>query len=44
LGTFTEVAWSALHGLIMLTRGGRLPEVNQELRLTILVDRLQAEA
>jgi AcrR family transcriptional regulator len=44
LGTLTEVAWSALHGLVMLTRGGRLPRTNQKLRLTILVDQFQAEA
>lgn len=37
--TFTEVAWSALHGLATLDRGGRLrPELRAE-RLEILVAR-----
>jgi hypothetical protein len=43
-GTLTEVAWGALHGLVTLTRGGRLPRANQELRLAVLVEQLQAEA
>ncbi|WP_412544199.1 TetR/AcrR family transcriptional regulator [Longispora sp. K20-0274] len=38
--TFTEVGWSALHGLVTLTRGGRLRPDLAEQRLTILVDQL----
>ncbi|GIG56327.1 TetR family transcriptional regulator [Longispora fulva] len=38
--TFTEVGWSALHGLVTLTRGGRLRPDLAERRLTILVDQL----
>ncbi|PZG02307.1 TetR/AcrR family transcriptional regulator [Micromonospora deserti] len=30
--TFTEVGWSLLHGVVMLTRGGRLRPQAQELR------------
>ncbi|MFG2812939.1 TetR/AcrR family transcriptional regulator [Streptomyces sp. NPDC048410] len=37
---FTEVFWAALHGLATLTRAGRLPPGDAELRLGLLVDRL----
>ncbi|MDF5757342.1 TetR/AcrR family transcriptional regulator [Spongiactinospora sp. TRM90649] len=37
-----EVAWSALHGLIVLSRGGRLPAAGREARLTLLLDQLSA--
>ncbi len=37
-----EVAWSALHGLIVLSRGGRLPASGHEARLTLLLDQLSA--
>lgn len=39
-GLFTEVAWAALHGLVTLTRAGRLPADHTEERLDILTDRL----
>jgi AcrR family transcriptional regulator len=39
-GTFTEVCWSALHGLITLNRDGRLSPGDQEKRLAMLVDLL----
>ncbi|MEV4320574.1 TetR/AcrR family transcriptional regulator [Actinocrispum sp. NPDC049592] len=42
LGMFTEVVWSALHGLVMLTRGARLPAKGQKERLAILVDQIQS--
>ncbi len=35
----TEVLWSALHGLVTLTRGGRLPRERHDQRLALLVDR-----
>ncbi|TDE48016.1 TetR/AcrR family transcriptional regulator [Nonomuraea mesophila] len=38
----TEVVWSALHGLIVLSRGGRLPASGREARLTLLLDQLDA--
>jgi AcrR family transcriptional regulator len=44
LGTLTEVLWSSLHGLVLLTRGGRLPVSGQKQRLAILVDRFQSGA
>lgn len=37
---FTEVSWAALHGLVTLTRAGRLPPEHTPLRLDVLVDRL----
>lgn len=37
-GLFTEVAWAALHGLITLTRAGRLPPEHTQARLEVLVD------
>lgn len=33
-----EVCWSALHGLVTLTRGGRLSAGHQQQRLAMLVD------
>ncbi|UQA94770.1 TetR/AcrR family transcriptional regulator [Streptomyces halobius] len=39
---FTEVGWSALHGLVTLDRAGRLREGRQEQRITLLVSRLAA--
>jgi AcrR family transcriptional regulator len=35
----TEVLWSALHGLVTLTRGGRLPPDRHDRRLKLLLDR-----
>lgn len=37
---FTEVTWAALHGLVTLTRAGRLPADHTEVRLNVLVDRV----
>ncbi|MER7663194.1 MULTISPECIES: TetR/AcrR family transcriptional regulator [unclassified Streptomyces] len=39
-GLFTEVFWAALHGLVTLTRAGRLPPEDTEARVELLVDRL----
>lgn len=36
---FVEVFWSALHGLVSLTRSGRLPRAEASRRLEVLVDR-----
>jgi AcrR family transcriptional regulator len=44
LDTFTEVFWSALHGLVSLTRAGRLRESQAALRLPMLLEQLQAHA
>ncbi|MFC8043291.1 TetR/AcrR family transcriptional regulator [Nocardia sp. NPDC057353] len=41
-GLFTEVFWSALHGLATLTRAGRLPADASARRVELLVDRLAA--
>jgi AcrR family transcriptional regulator len=41
LDTFTEVFWSALHGLVSLTRAGRLRESQAALRLPMLLAQLQ---
>jgi AcrR family transcriptional regulator len=38
-GLFTETFWAALHGLVTLTRGGRLPADRAADRLTLLVGR-----
>ncbi|MBM9507939.1 TetR/AcrR family transcriptional regulator [Actinacidiphila acididurans] len=38
-GLFTEVFWSCLHGLVTLTRAGRLPPGDASRRLDLLVDR-----
>jgi AcrR family transcriptional regulator len=39
-GLFTETFWAALHGLVTLTRAGRLPPQDTERRVELLVDRL----
>ncbi|MEU2774436.1 TetR/AcrR family transcriptional regulator [Streptomyces sp. NPDC007162] len=36
-GILTETFWAALHGLVTLTRSGRLPEPAHEERLTLLI-------
>ncbi|MGH3504957.1 MAG: WHG domain-containing protein [Nocardioidaceae bacterium] len=41
---FTEVGWSAIHGVAVLDRSGRLPAQYAEKRLSILVDQLMAPA
>ncbi|MFJ9582247.1 TetR/AcrR family transcriptional regulator [Streptomyces acidicola] len=38
-GLFVETFWAALHGLVTLTRAGRLPTDRVPDRLTVLVDR-----
>lgn len=40
--TYTEVVWSALHGLAMLGRAGRLSKPNRGTRIRLLVDRFSA--
>ncbi len=42
LDILTEVVWSALHGQILLTRGGRLPEHGKRKRLAMLVEQITA--
>lgn len=42
-GLFTETFWAALHGLVTLTRAGRLPPENTEQRVRLLVDRLAVD-
>lgn len=37
---FTEVGWSTLHGMVMLTRGGRLRPDLQELREAVIREQL----
>lgn len=37
-GLFTEVAWAALHGLVTLTRAGRIPPEHTPERLEVLVN------
>jgi hypothetical protein len=44
LGTFTEVGWSALHGLVILNRDGRLSVGRQEERLAMLVGQILVAA
>ncbi|CAL9387409.1 TetR/AcrR family transcriptional regulator [Streptomyces sp. enrichment culture] len=39
-GLFTEVFWASLHGLVTLTRAGRLPAGEAERRVGLLVSRL----
>jgi len=39
-GLFTETFWAALHGLVTLTRAGRLLPEETERRVELLVDRL----
>lgn len=38
-GLLTEVFWAALHGLVTLTRAGRLPPPAHDRRLALLLDR-----
>jgi hypothetical protein len=38
----TEVLWAALHGLVTLMRGGRLPRETHDRRIALLVDRFAA--
>jgi hypothetical protein len=40
--TFTEVVWSALHGLATLSKAGRLRPNLSDQRLAMLVDQLGA--
>jgi AcrR family transcriptional regulator len=42
VGTYTEVAWSALHGLAALSRDHRLHSGGEEARLGLLIDLLTA--
>jgi AcrR family transcriptional regulator len=44
LDTLGEVAWSALHGLAALARGGRLRASHQQARLDLLVGQLTASS
>jgi len=37
LGLLAETFWAALHGLVTLTRGGRLPAEHQDRRLALLL-------
>lgn len=37
LGVLAETFWAALHGLVTLTRGGRLPRPDQDRRLNLLL-------
>jgi hypothetical protein len=39
LGLLTETFWAALHGLVTLTRGGRLPPEQHDRRLALLLAR-----
>jgi AcrR family transcriptional regulator len=43
-GVLTEVGWAALHGMVTLTRAGRLPAEYAAARLDVLVGRLVAGA
>lgn len=44
LDTFTEVFWSSMHGLVSLTRAGRLRDSQAEQRLPMLVAMLTPPA
>jgi AcrR family transcriptional regulator len=44
LGLLTEVVWSAVHGQVTLSQGGRLPGHARRQRLAMLVDQVQAGA
>ena len=44
LETFTEITWSALHGLVTLSRAGRLRADYQDQRLAMIVDQLGTTA
>lgn len=37
-----EVLWSALHGLVVLARSGRIPTAGDEVRLNVLVERFRS--
>jgi len=39
VGPLTEIYWASLHGLVTLTRGGRLPPDSHERRLAMLLAR-----
>jgi hypothetical protein len=39
LGLLTKTFWAALHGLVTLTRGGRLPRHAHDDRLGLLLNR-----
>ena len=39
LDVLTELLWAGLHGLVTLTRGGRLPRESQERRIALLAER-----
>jgi hypothetical protein len=41
LGLLTEAFWAALHGLVTLTRGDRLPRAAHEERLALLLKRFR---
>ena len=41
LETFTEITWSALHGLVTLSRAGRLRPDYQDQRLAMILDQLR---
>jgi AcrR family transcriptional regulator len=43
LGLLTETFWAALHGLVTLTRGGRLPAEQQDRRLAVLLARFTGQ-
>ncbi|MFC4020936.1 TetR/AcrR family transcriptional regulator [Micromonospora sp. GCM10011542] len=43
LELFTETFWSGLHGLVTLTRSGRLRRPEHERRLALLVDRFSRD-
>ncbi|MDT3442980.1 TetR-like C-terminal domain-containing protein [Pseudofrankia sp. BMG5.37] len=40
LGVLTETLWAALHGLVTLMRGGRLPRDHHHRRLALLLARV----
>src|ERR1700735_3831216 len=44
LETFTEITWSALHGLVTLSRAGRLRPDYYDQRLAMIVDQLGTPA
>jgi AcrR family transcriptional regulator len=44
LETFTEITWSALHGLVTLSRAGRLRPDHYDQRLAMIVDQLGTAA
>ncbi|MEU8203068.1 TetR/AcrR family transcriptional regulator [Streptosporangium sp. NPDC049046] len=43
-GVLAEIAWGSVHGLVTLTRSGRLPAAHHERRLAMLIDQLTAPA